>query len=317
MSFPSIFWRTHSIHTQNFLVARLHVEKLSKYKAASQIIKKITYAWDTIEIILFCQTYTLERKRNSDSWFPHKSAVQHETRVCLTTVFEMSTGRTTPLWPFTVIWKHGLFINVVGIFWLNYYRHILSSEYLMLVTKMPDIILLGGESKKHEQWIREVETILSPYFSGTHVLMYTHWTEGSSTTNVPHEVGKLVGLVQSLPVGKEYAIFGKSIGTIITVEAIRQGRISPKFCIFAGVPIKYPVSHSDNYARLASFQRYETPTLVIQNPDERFMNPVQLRETFDLIGVRNCEVIAGVGGEHSYAVTSLSALVHDYVVSKV
>ena len=40
---------------------------------------------------------------NSEPEFPSKRTVQPGTSACLTSEFEMGSGRTRPLWPFIVI----------------------------------------------------------------------------------------------------------------------------------------------------------------------------------------------------------------------
>ncbi len=178
-----------------------------------------------------------------------------------------------------------------------------------------DLILLGGRNLNQQQWIREVERELAPHFAATHVLDYQHWKRGVVEEDVVGEAENLAALVDSLQ--GEYAIFGKSMGTLVAAETIRQGRITPQYCIFVGVPFKFPLSHHDNEARLSYFAGYETPTLVVQNPDEKYMRPKQVRETFDRLKIKNCDVITGTGGIHSYDATSLPLFVCNYVDSRV
>ncbi|MEK6920509.1 MAG: alpha/beta hydrolase, partial [Nanoarchaeota archaeon] len=145
---------------------------------------------------------------------------------------------------------------------------------------MINIILLGGRNLEQQRWIREVERELSPYFAATHVLDYQHWKRGVVEEDIPAEIANLAALVDSLE-GKEYAVFGKSMGTFVTAEAIRQRRINPRYCVFAGTPIISPFSEALNETHRIKelFQRYETPTLFIQNFDERFMRPAELDDT--------------------------------------
>lgn len=176
------------------------------------------------------------------------------------------------------------------------------------------LLLLGGKSLDQQQWIREVERELAPHFAATHVLDYNHWREGTSVEDIPHEVESLLSLADSI--SREYVLFGKSMGTLVAAEAIRQGRVNPRYCIFAGVPFRPEPSHPDNQARFSYFAGYETPTLVLQNPDERFMRPEQLRRAFDKLGIKDCEIVPGTGGIHSYDAASLPQLVENYVRGK-
>ncbi len=184
---------------------------------------------------------------------------------------------------------------------------------------MTDLILLGGRNLRQQSWIREVETAFSPYFAATHVLDYQHWKQGTVEEDVPNEAENLITLIESLGTEREYAIFGKSMGMLVTADAIKQGRIHPRFCVFAATPIKYPLSHEDNGMRRIEslFQDYETPTLFIQNPDEKYMKPRELEETLKGFGARNFQVVEGTGGVHSYAAWSLVGLVREYILRKV
>ncbi len=168
-----------------------------------------------------------------------------------------------------------------------------------------ELILLGGRNLDQQYWIREVENNLSLGFAATHVLDYGHWKRGVVEEDVVEEAENLAALVDSLQ--GEYAIFGKSMGSLVTAEAIKQGWIHSSFCLFAGTPIKSPLAHEDNRTRRIEylFRGYQTPTLFLQNLDEKFMKPDALEKTLESLGVQNFEVAPFSGKGHSYSARHL------------
>ena len=77
--------------------------------------------------------------------------------------------------------------------------------------------------------------------------------------------------------------------------------------MFAGTPITSPFPHGDNVRRRIEhlFRNYQTPTLFLQNLDEKFMEAGELEDTLELLGVKNFEVAPGGGKIHQYSVDKI------------
>lgn len=98
------------------------------------------------------------------------------------------------------------------------------------------VILLGGQSIANKGWIESIHKSLEDGGLDSEIMYYDHWSDGRESADVDVEVQKLSRLVSDKG---EYMIFAKSIGTILTLKANFEGRISPLSCIFCGVPYDF------------------------------------------------------------------------------
>jgi len=98
------------------------------------------------------------------------------------------------------------------------------------------VILLGGQSPRHYEWVREVREALE--FAGLPVVLhdYAHWLNGEHEINFEAELEALA-LVAS-DIDDDYVIVAKSIGCVLTAVALARGLIVPKACLFLGLPFK-------------------------------------------------------------------------------
>lgn len=63
---------------------------------------------------------------------------------------------------------------------------------------------------------------------------YRHWTTGESC-DMEYEIAE----IQKITVGLEpYVVFAKSIGTMITLQALYEQKIHPEACLLLGLPLK-------------------------------------------------------------------------------
>jgi hypothetical protein len=96
-------------------------------------------------------------------------------------------------------------------------------------------------------------------------------------------------------------MIAKSIGSVITMALIKEGKANPKYCIFAGLPIE---GRGDTELE-RNLKGYNIPTVFIQNPDERFIKPDQLQKLLAKLKVKNFELVSGRGEEHAYTVEEM------------
>ncbi len=121
------------------------------------------------------------------------------------------------------------------------------------------ILLLGGNSPRHYQWIRELETVLVA--AGHTVVLhdYAHWATGASLADINAEIERLKGSIDS---EGDYVVIAKSIGTVIAALAINQGVLHPQKCLLLGTPITGIAGDTPAFApSLAALPR----TVFVQN----------------------------------------------------
>ena len=95
------------------------------------------------------------------------------------------------------------------------------------------ILILGGNSPRHYDWIRELGGYLE--VQGHEVILhdYQHWTTGASAANIDAE---LMQLADRMADQDDYAVISKSIGTVITALGVARGILRPSRCVLLGVP---------------------------------------------------------------------------------
>ena len=121
-----------------------------------------------------------------------------------------------------------------------------------------NIILLGGNNVGNKKWMTAMEKLLKPNFQ-THTLHYKHWETGSEWINPDTELKRLARLADKL---KDYVIFSRSAGTMITLMGASRGLIKPKKCIFVGLAIKWSAYYDPDYS--SWLRNFTSPSLLIQ-----------------------------------------------------
>lgn len=97
-----------------------------------------------------------------------------------------------------------------------------------------NLLILGGMSPRHKEWVRQVADELRPGFDSIRFLDYRHWDTGAEM-DIEYEVAQLANLAEDFG---EYIVVAKSIGSAVATLANARGLIQPKFCLFMGFPLK-------------------------------------------------------------------------------
>ncbi|MAG52365.1 MAG: hypothetical protein CMH62_00210 [Nanoarchaeota archaeon] len=163
---------------------------------------------------------------------------------------------------------------------------------------MKAIILPGNSKKSNEIWVDELKDGLMSCFDEVTAMHYDHWNSGEDMDfeSEKRKAKEILGGING-----DYAIIAKSVGIVITMTLIKEEKTTPKYCIFSGLPMDEDTTGP--FTELKNMlKRYSIPTVFIQNPDERFIKPEQLREVLSNLGVKKFEVVNGKGQEHSYTV---------------
>jgi hypothetical protein len=120
--------------------------------------------------------------------------------------------------------------------------------------------MLSGNSLRNRDWIHEAREQLQAAFETVYVQEYQHWQNGEDWIDLPHELEVLT------PVSAEfepYGIFAKSIGTVVTIQAVAKGILQPQFLLLLGIPLGYITESYPDFAhRLAAL---DIPVVIVQN----------------------------------------------------
>lgn len=121
-----------------------------------------------------------------------------------------------------------------------------------------NILILGGNSKRHKQWVRDLKDSLKDSFDRVVYVDYAHWESGDEQADIEYEISQAARLASELG---SYAIVAKSIGTVIAMEGIASGVLQPSSTLLMGLPLGRVASSSD----CADMLSLLPPTTFLQN----------------------------------------------------
>lgn len=97
-----------------------------------------------------------------------------------------------------------------------------------------NLLALGGESLRNQEWIHQVGEEFKPLFDRVVVQDYAHWASGAPGIDVDRELDVAAQTAHDLG---DYVIFAKSAGSVLSLKGIAEGRLRPRACLFAGLPL--------------------------------------------------------------------------------
>jgi len=157
-----------------------------------------------------------------------------------------------------------------------------------------NILILGGNSKRHYEWIREVKTTLEPLVNEVRLHDYEHWTTNEPEADVTYEVSAAAKTAEGLG---EYILVAKSIGTVISTLGISGGLLKPQSCLFVGMPLevipeRFPRFNS-NIAKLPQ-------TIFLQNSNDPLGSSVELEQYIQKQPPKHWELATFAHNTHDY-----------------
>lgn len=172
-----------------------------------------------------------------------------------------------------------------------------------------NIVILGGNSPKNKLWNDEMSAVLREHFDTVSCITYDHWESNVPTIDLKAEAKKLEQLCSS---EKACIVVAKSVGTLVSIRAIRELGIQPIACIFAGVPIVWA---TDNDIFLTDLLTgYKTPTLFIQQKDDPFGSFQQLKKLLAESNTEHATLKCINGNDHGYTdFSKIKNLAMDYI----
>ena len=147
-----------------------------------------------------------------------------------------------------------------------------------------DIIYLAGNSLSNKVWIEQVKSACRPFASGE-ILYYDHWMSGKTFIDFDIEINRLATLVKDK---QNYAIFSKSVGSILTLRAISESVVHPQKLIICGHP--YLLAKEKNIPIDTYLTTLSIPTLFIQNEFDPLYSYQRLAETLTIFPPKNFQL---------------------------
>lgn len=172
-----------------------------------------------------------------------------------------------------------------------------------------NIVILGGNSPANKLWNDGMSAVLREHFDTVSCIMYDHWEPNTPTIDLKTEAKKLEQICSS---EKNCIVVAKSVGTLVSLKAIRELGIQPIACIFAGVPIVWAADNDVSLTDLLT--GYKAPTLFIQQKDDPFGSFQQLKKLLAKCNPDHFTLKCIDGCDHGYTdFSKIKSLVMDYI----
>jgi len=160
-------------------------------------------------------------------------------------------------------------------------------------------LILGGQSPRHQVWVRQVAESLQPYFQVVTFLDYQHWQKEVSV-DLEYEIGQASHLASELG---EYVIIAKSLGTMLAVHGNALGLLHPSRCIFLGLPLKA----LDGLEDMPEGLRRLPPTVFVQNAQDPLGSFADVQAYVAAHGNGRVKCLETPGDTHNYVDFALIA----------
>jgi hypothetical protein len=129
---------------------------------------------------------------------------------------------------------------------------------------MQHLIILPGNSVKNRTWGEVMRDHYGPLFASVTLLEYEHWETGAPQIDFDVELQKLAERNTPLFAEHEIVVMAKSVGSLLTFVAIRDGVIAPKKCVFFGIP--FDLAAKDIFAEdWSPVESFAVPALAFHN----------------------------------------------------
>ena len=125
------------------------------------------------------------------------------------------------------------------------------------------LLLLGGNSKRNQPWVHELDRHVSGLFDSTYAHDYAHWANDGGDIDLDRE---LFELKDRLPFHRHYGVVAKSIGCVLTAKALEQNVLRPEFIFFLGLPLG--VIRRDHPDFVTSLRAQDIPVTLMQNLED-------------------------------------------------
>ncbi len=174
---------------------------------------------------------------------------------------------------------------------------------------MQIILLPGNNPEENKDWIEELDLALQGDFDDTCTQYYRHWSDVTKKFDIDYE---LELLVDSAQVMDEYVIFAKSVGALLALKGIGEGKLEPKKNIFVGTSM-YWADNAD-YELDNWLDALTMPTLFIQKTGDPAISFEKLKKRVEDSGAKDPKFIELPGDDHHYSnVQQLRTFILDFV----
>lgn len=149
-----------------------------------------------------------------------------------------------------------------------------------------NVLILGGNSKRHYEWVRSVGAFLEDTGHTAIIHDYKHWSSGEPIADIEHEISVLADKMSEV---EDYAVVAKSIGTIISVLAVARGDLRPTMSVLLGIPYLGIASETPEFE--LSLPKLPK-TIIIQNQNDPYGSADYVHDRLQAVPMQQVNFIA-------------------------
>ncbi|MFZ2193521.1 MAG: hypothetical protein WAV31_04735 [Candidatus Moraniibacteriota bacterium] len=157
------------------------------------------------------------------------------------------------------------------------------------------LIILPGNGQANKEWADDAGQAFLDIFEDQYEQYYSHWDTGEEIINLDIELKKLK---ENIGNEKEYIVFAKSAGSLLSIYGVFDGDVKPKRCIFVGLPISW--AKENNFPLEIWLEKYDILTVIIQNSNDPYTPFEEVQEMIQRLDKKNIKVIEILGNNHKY-----------------
>ncbi len=171
-----------------------------------------------------------------------------------------------------------------------------SPESQRFILNEMELILLPGNGTYNREWIYEVEKKFSDLFDKTRVQSYRHWKNGNNLIHLDYELEVLSDYVYGR---KNYCIFAKSMGSVLAIKGVKEGKIKSKSNLFCGLPVLWAREKGIDIDKI--IENYDgSNTVFVQNDKDPCLESRQVLDYFEDRNVKYNDFIELIAEGHDY-----------------
>ena len=159
-----------------------------------------------------------------------------------------------------------------------------------------NVIILGGNSIKNQEWVLEVARHLKAKFHTVYPHIYEHWQSGSNFIDLDHEAK---ALRKADVFNGEYLVIAKSVGCVLTLKLTSEYSLNPAACVLLGFPLAV-IQQADAWPVSDWLANLKCKTTFVQNDEDPVGSHEEVQAYLAEYGLQGKEVLAWKGATHDY-----------------
>lgn len=130
---------------------------------------------------------------------------------------------------------------------------------------MKKLLVLPGNSQKNKVWGEACANHFLDWFDVVYVQNYNHWSTGEQRIDFDSEIEKIdITVTDNQDEEGDWYVFAKSVGSLLALEAYKEGAIEPEKTVFFGMPLD--MAAKDIYAKdWSSLKEFIVPSIAFHN----------------------------------------------------